>query len=487
MAMTKTRVVVLEAVLALVAIQLAGALPPLRGGVAAPVGIQKRHELPAPYHTTDDVLLYIQGLSKGCGKPDNFKLELRSGVKGRDLEQGSVASISHGKSDDYFDYQSKRSGLSDHTMIQLEPLAEPNQGLPSSWQDKTTPPSELPVLHVTLGPASGAPKHKAFLMFGEHGRELISCEIGMAFIKTLHDVACSSDSNQKLQAQTLAQIEESEYKTAVPYSQEQVRALLEKWDLTIMPVASPSARELAERSDFCNRKNSHSVDVNRNYPFHFGEGSHPQASEQFPGTSPLTEPETRVASDIAQTIHPKLFVAVHSGAEMIVTSPAYRKFDLEQMPVGVQRVVKGVQGGDCPECTAGPASQVLSYLAYGCSMDYMFEQGFSQEAEPTKPSEEHFSFTFETWAGDREAPKLKAMDFEKEFGADATKFKEQDAAFHTLRSQVGEQQYECLTRFNPPPSLYNKIVSKWSKAIFSTMDAVGKELDAKAGAAKQAS
>jgi hypothetical protein len=196
-------------------------------------------------------------------------------------------------------------------------------------------------------------------MFGEHGRELISAEIGLSFVTALHDAVCSRSSDVNLleidvrfylslrsvqqiiffcilfdfgiyfgkKNSFCANLQESSYASTEPYSSPNVLSLLSNWDLTIMPIVSPSARELAERFDFCNRKNSHGVDVNRNYPFHFGEGEQTinSQSEQFGGNSPLTEPETRIAADIAQHIHPQLFVAVHSGAEMIVTSPAYRR------------------------------------------------------------------------------------------------------------------------------------------------------------------
>eukprot|EP00301_Raphidiophrys_heterophryoidea_P003962 c11762_g1_i1.p1 GENE.c11762_g1_i1~~c11762_g1_i1.p1 ORF type:complete len:529 (+),score=157.45 c11762_g1_i1:1-1587(+) len=461
------------------------------------------HDLPEPYHKTNAVLSFIQSLSSDC-KTGNFKLEMRKAKELMDLEM-NIKPVSKGKSDEFFDHQVKnvQSNLMLQTEATTTTTAEAStaqQQLPESWVDKSTPPNELPVLRVSM-PGQGVAgsndkKLSAFLMFGEHGRELISCEIGMAFLQTIHDAVCNdapsanSASTQHLAQQeaitsnvlqpaltSLLEIEESQYATSTPYSVDQVRHLLQSWDLTIMPIASPSAREIAEQSDFCNRKNSHRVDVNRNYPFHFGEGGHSSSSEQFPGTAPLTEPETRLAADLAQEIHPKLFISVHSGAEMVVTSPAYRKVRLDQLPEGVQKVVRGIKAEDCPECNVGPASQVLSYLAYGCSMDYMFEQGFSSEADPTKPSQEHFAFTFETWAGDQEERNVQQMDLERTFGSQTAKdISRQMQSFNALKSQVGDEQFTCLTRFNPPPSMYPLVVAKWSKALFSTMDAVQKDL-----------
>merc|ERR1712216_642761 len=126
----------------------------------------------------------------------------------------------------------------------------------------------------------------------------------------------------------LLEIDSSMYASQEPYSKEQIRNLLSKWDLTIMPLVSPSAREKAEKVTFCNRKNSNGVDVDRNYPFHFGEGTNDPESDQFAGMKPLSEPETRIAARLAMDIHPKLFISVHSGAAMVVTSPAYRPFEM---------------------------------------------------------------------------------------------------------------------------------------------------------------
>lgn len=387
----------------------------------------------------------------------------------RNLEKIS-GNVEHGKSDEYFDAQMKK--VDGHALLQT---AEPSSySLPASWVDKSKPPTDLPVVHVSLGSESDKPKPQALIMFGEHGRELISSEVGMSFLEAVHDVACTTELKGE---QSLATIQESEYGTDTPYSKDQIRSLLDQWDLAIMPVVSPSAREIAESKDFCNRKNSNQVDVNRNYPFHFGEGKHDKNSDQFPGERPLTEPETIIASKLASELSPKLFVAVHSGAEMIVTSPAYRPWRLEQMPDGVQKVVRSLHQKDCPECTAGPASQVLPYLAYGCSMDYMYEQGFNDEADATKPSHQHFAFTFETWSGEKEkGSAVKEADFEKVFGESAGTLKQQENNFKGLSGKVGERQYQCLQQFNPPPSMYEKTRAKWTKALFSTLAAVGQEV-----------
>lgn len=442
--------------------------------------IPHTHDLPEPYHRTNAVLSFVQSLASDC-KSGRFKLEMRKPKELMDLEM-NVKPVSHGKSDDYFDHQVKSAQA--NLLLQTE-TSTSQQQLPPSWVDKSTPPNELPVLRVSI--PGNEKKQPALLMFGEHGRELISCEIGMSFLQAVHDAACNEPSMTMeqpatLQPTSLIEIEESMYASSTPYSTAQIRELLKSWDLTIMPVVSPSAREIAEQNDFCNRKNSHNVDVNRNYPFHFGEGGHSSSSEQFPGTAPLTEPETRLAAELAQEIHPKLFISVHSGAEMVVTSPAYRQVRLDQLPDSVQKVVRGIQSKDCPECTVGPASQVLSYLAYGCSMDYMFEQGFSGEADPTKPSQEHFAFTFETWSGDHEERAIKELDLERTFGTQANEISKQMAIFNQLKDKVGGEQFACLTRFNPPPSMYPQVVAKWSKALFSTIDAVGKDLATKASA-----
>lgn len=666
------------------------------------------HNIPRPYHTTDELMLAIHALAKGCNThgDEQFKLEFVSSSEAMDLEM-KTDPIPHGKSDTYFDKidastkagskaslslsqqlamqkeadaaerppastaqsmngntaalealkqvkemtlhksdapsapmfsaptpnantasflemgdigpqddallsalqpeganegagESKRRALPDELGAGALVQEAPANQLPAGWSDKSTPPTELPVLHVSLGPNdSGEKKDTAFIMFGEHGREFISGEIGLTFIQSLHSVLCSDTPSssskadaaanlvQKLGAPVTAastaasppstqpvvsellqthiaddgaaapiimptaadaaslsvgegehvprgesspprsgsqsdepkapepaaaaaanllqgadgsaavsasamenaepmsltallEIDSSMYTTGEAYSVGQIKNLLNKWDLTIMPLVSPSAREKAEKSSFCNRKNSNGVDVNRNYPFHFGEGTNDPESDQFAGVKPLSEPETRIAARLAMDIHPKLFIAVHSGAAMVVTSPAYRPFEMKQLPVGMQKVVEGIQQRDCTSCQVGPASQVLSYLAYGCSMDYMFEEGFSENGDPASDAEEHFAFTFETWQGDeRKQAAVPDASIRAEFGEHADEMIKDEHSFYALKGSVPDKEYHCLLTFNPPPTKVASMQTQWTKALYSTMDSVNKELVAK--------
>merc|ERR1719231_1799482 len=111
----------------------------------------------------------------------------------------------------------------------------------------------------------------------------------------------------------------------------------------------------------------------------------------------------------------------------------------------MQKVVEGIQHQDCPNCKVGPASQVLSYLAYGCSMDYMFEEGFSNDGDPKDAAEEHFAFTFETWQGDDKVQTPMAADqIRAKFPHNAEEMIEQEQAFYQIRAKFPHNAEEMI-------------------------------------------
>ena len=58
------------------------------------------------------------------------------------------------------------------------------------------------------------------------------------------------------------------------------------------------------------RKNSHGVDLNRNFPFRWRDGF-PHSSGYYPGPHPASEPETRAVMRFARRIRPDLSIWYH--------------------------------------------------------------------------------------------------------------------------------------------------------------------------------
>eukprot|EP00299_Pterocystis_sp_00344_P019984 c9861_g1_i2.p1 GENE.c9861_g1_i2~~c9861_g1_i2.p1 ORF type:complete len:230 (+),score=56.79 c9861_g1_i2:131-820(+) len=196
--------------------------------------------------------------------------------------------------------------------------------------------------------------------------------------------------------------------------------------------------------------------------------------QEFPGKAPLTEIETKLAADLAKKNQLNLFVSVHSGSEAILSSPAYRLAQMKDLPEATQAVLKTVHRHHCPECSLGPASSVLPYLANGCLMDYMFDLSFKSESNPTHPIHDHFSFTYETWQGDKHkklyenlGKKSSENDLEEE-----EEIRQQEVMFDHVMHSVGSREMTCLRRFNPPPREFENIRERWTKALFTTLTAV---------------
>jgi protein MpaA len=58
------------------------------------------------------------------------------------------------------------------------------------------------------------------------------------------------------------------------------------------------------------RKNSHGVDLNRNFPYRW-RGDVPHSSGYYPGPSPGSEPETRAVIEFVRRIQPELSIWYH--------------------------------------------------------------------------------------------------------------------------------------------------------------------------------
>lgn len=135
---------------------------------------------------------------------------------------------------------------------------------------------------------------RAYLLFGEHPRELISPESGLDFLNDL----CSnpqSTMNQKI---------------------------LDNYELRMIINANPLSREKVENGAFCLRENENGVDLNRNYDAHWVQvkDDYKQISS---GPSAFSEPETKAIRDSMKSFNADLFLSVHSGTLGMYTPHAY--------------------------------------------------------------------------------------------------------------------------------------------------------------------
>ena len=107
----------------------------------------------------------------------------------------------------------------------------------------------------------------AFVLFGEHARELISPETALRMARDLCGI---NKRTAKLAAKVLA-------RTVV----------------TIVPNANPRGRASVEGGAFCQRVNENGVDLNRNWDAHWQSSSESGGADTNPGAAPFSEPETQ--------------------------------------------------------------------------------------------------------------------------------------------------------------------------------------------------
>ena len=162
--------------------------------------------------------------------------------------------------------------------------------------------SEDCIPSVRLFSSARPAKHRALLLFGEHARELITTETALQLASLLCFPA----------------EEDPELASAV-------RRLRASAELLLFPAVNLQGRLRVERNgDYCLRVNKNGVDLNRNWAEHFAPPSSSADEAQVnPGSSPFSEPETRVLRDTAHEFRPDVFVSVHSGSLGMFTPPAF--------------------------------------------------------------------------------------------------------------------------------------------------------------------
>ena len=135
-------------------------------------------------------------------------------------------------------------------------------------------------------------KKKAFILFGEHSRELISSETGFHILTKL--------------------------------CQETNSNVLNKFILKMIIIANPTGRKIVEGGNFCWRGNKNKVDLNRNWGFQW-KPKRPidNVVQTDPGNKKFSEPETRAIEKTISSFKPDVFLSIHSGMNALMFPYAY--------------------------------------------------------------------------------------------------------------------------------------------------------------------
>ena len=142
--------------------------------------------------------------------------------------------------------------------------------------------------------SDGSTKKRLLITFGEHAREFLPVE---SFFKLVHD-SCKA-------------LESGDIETA---------HLLGNIELLLIGLVNPDGRRHLEKTkDWCWRGMANMVDVNRNCDWEWGGvgSSASPKNEEYRGTQPFSEPETRFVRDVAVKFAIDAYMSMHTGAQFI--------------------------------------------------------------------------------------------------------------------------------------------------------------------------
>ena len=198
--------------------------------------------------------------------------------------------------------------------------------------------------------------------FGEHGRELVTSELGLALLRAL----CVESPERDL-LPLLRGVAPTEDWSGLP-------ALLSRAVWQVTPLENVRGRLLVEGGKLCERRNGRGVDINRNWAIDWGrKEADYNPGEEYPGKAPFSEPETRIVREAVRAFRPHAWVAVHSGMEgMFVpwdhTAGLPRGEGVEATLRALRHVNDVARGG---AARIGSGGQEVGYLAHGTATDYM--------------------------------------------------------------------------------------------------------------------
>jgi len=284
------------------------------------------------------------------------------------------------------------------------------------------------------------PSNRVFLMFGEHSRELISPESGLALLKLL--CGGGDSSQRKLVEDTL---KDSEFQMVLN--------------------ANPRSRKQVDNGDLCIRTNPAGVDLNRNWDEDWQKDPAGFGADSFPGPKPFSEPETRLLKSVVEDYNPTTYLTVHSGTLGMYMPWAYdmkHLADRNQKPM--LSILEELDDDHC-DCPFGAAGKEVGYNCPGTSLDWVYDK-----------LKTPFSFAFEIWVDEASQADLRArwermrpqhdgslgegfssllqVNFESDFVGSSSSM-----------SKKAQTSWDCFRQYNPiTQDTYTKTVDTWAQA-----------------------
>lgn len=208
------------------------------------------------------------------------------------------------------------------------------------------------------GSAAHAAKTRILIVYGEHGRELITVEAGLALLADLaapDRALAAADAPGRAGAPALADA-------------------LRNTVFKIVPMENEGGRSRVEGGALCERKNGRGVDPNRNWGVDWGaKEADYDPSEEYGGEAPFSEPEAAALRAVAGSFVPHAWINAHSGMEAL-----FMPYDhVAKTPDGESAratlaLLSALNAAHCGgRCATGSGGASVGYLAHGTATDYM--------------------------------------------------------------------------------------------------------------------
>jgi len=206
------------------------------------------------------------------------------------------------------------------------------------------------------------PTSRVLINFGEHGREVITTEVSMAFLSALASPGARASILSKFDVPA--------------YVSSELTDILSRTIIKVIPVENTNGRRMVEHGKLCERKNGRGVDPNRNWGVDWGKKEADyDPNEEYPGKFPFSEPEALLLRDTATRFKPDMFLNIHSGMEAMFV-PWDHRLDIDY-GVNVNAtldMLHEINSKFCGEqCAVGSGGKEVGYLAHGTVTDYMHE------------------------------------------------------------------------------------------------------------------
>ncbi|CAI5487737.1 unnamed protein product [Closterium sp. Naga37s-1] len=246
-------------------------------------------------------------------------------------------------------------------------------------------------------------------VFGQHGREAITTELGFNILRVLvgeREVVEKGAAEKNNEPGGGEEDTEGEEKEGKGEGEEEKSEEVEeekgeggregggkegseggiRWEqlaliwphlvITMVPMENVNGRKKVEAGELCERRNGRGVDINRNWDCDWGvKEKDYNPLEEAPGTRAFSEPEAEAMGQLAVWFRPHVWVNVHSGMEALFTPLDHRGDGVDANTLAAMHsLLERLDAAHCgARCVIGSGGGFVGYFAHGTATDWMYD------------------------------------------------------------------------------------------------------------------